>query len=266
MFRRSRVSLAAALAVGGLAMRRDRAAIAQDSGQRVEVTGSRIKRTDTETASPVQVLTREDIERTGKPSIQDSAARRDRRWRWARSRLVLQRIRQRLGRGLAARPGRQLDAGAGQRPPHDDLWPGRRRHAQLRRPQLVAAGSGRAHRSAEGRRVGHLRCGRGGWRGQRHPAQELHRCARSVAPTARPARAMARRRAHSARSASATSTPTSTTSSSRSRRRSRRTSGRRTAASSARPISPRAATTTSPTAPIAPTSVLRRRRPTRPTA
>ena len=46
-------------------------AIAQDSGQRVEVTGSRIKRTDTETASPVQVLTREDIERTGKTSIEE---------------------------------------------------------------------------------------------------------------------------------------------------------------------------------------------------
>ncbi len=69
MFRRSRVSLAAAMAVGGLAMVAT-PAIAQDSGQRVEVTGSRIKRTDTETASPVQVLTREDIERTGKTSIE----------------------------------------------------------------------------------------------------------------------------------------------------------------------------------------------------
>lgn len=39
--------------------------------QTVEVTGSRIKRTDAETASPVQVLTRDDIERTGKQSIQD---------------------------------------------------------------------------------------------------------------------------------------------------------------------------------------------------
>jgi iron complex outermembrane receptor protein len=39
--------------------------------QRVEITGSNIKRTDTETASPVQVLTREDIERTGKQSIQE---------------------------------------------------------------------------------------------------------------------------------------------------------------------------------------------------
>ena len=39
--------------------------------QRVEVTGSNIKRTDTETASPVTILTREDIERTGRQSIQE---------------------------------------------------------------------------------------------------------------------------------------------------------------------------------------------------
>ena len=71
MFRRSRVSLAAALAVGGVAMLATSGVIAQDSGQRVEVTGSRIKRTDAETASPVQIITREDIERTGKTSIQD---------------------------------------------------------------------------------------------------------------------------------------------------------------------------------------------------
>lgn len=69
MFRRSRLSLAAAMAVGGLAMVAT-SVVAQD-GQRVEVTGSRIKRTDTETASPVQILTREDIERSGKQSIQE---------------------------------------------------------------------------------------------------------------------------------------------------------------------------------------------------
>jgi iron complex outermembrane recepter protein len=37
--------------------------------ERIEVTGSSIKRTDTETASPVQVITREEIQRTGKSSI-----------------------------------------------------------------------------------------------------------------------------------------------------------------------------------------------------
>jgi iron complex outermembrane recepter protein len=39
--------------------------------ERVIVTGSNIKRTDTETASPVQVLTRDDIEKTGKQSLQE---------------------------------------------------------------------------------------------------------------------------------------------------------------------------------------------------
>jgi len=70
MFRRSKISTAAALAVSGFAVLAT-GAWAQDSSQRVEVTGSRIKRTDTETASPVQVLTREEIERTGKQSIQE---------------------------------------------------------------------------------------------------------------------------------------------------------------------------------------------------
>ena len=71
MFRRSRVSLAAALAVGGVAMLATSGVIAQDSGQRVEVTGSRIKRVDAETASPVQIITREELDRSGKTSIQD---------------------------------------------------------------------------------------------------------------------------------------------------------------------------------------------------
>lgn len=70
MFRKSRIGLAAAMAVGGFAVATT-GAWAQDTGQRVEVTGSRIKRTDAETASPVQVLTREDIERTGKQTVQE---------------------------------------------------------------------------------------------------------------------------------------------------------------------------------------------------
>jgi iron complex outermembrane receptor protein len=43
----------------------------QAPAQRVEVTGSNIKRIDGETASPVQVLTRVDIERSGKQSVQE---------------------------------------------------------------------------------------------------------------------------------------------------------------------------------------------------
>lgn len=44
---------------------------AQGSLERVVVTGSNIKRVEAETASPVQVLTREDLERTGKTTVQE---------------------------------------------------------------------------------------------------------------------------------------------------------------------------------------------------
>src|SRR5688572_393294 len=46
--------------------------LAQQSGsslQRVEVTGSNIRRTDTETASPVQVITAQEIEQSGKGTV-----------------------------------------------------------------------------------------------------------------------------------------------------------------------------------------------------
>ena len=39
--------------------------------EKIEVTGSNIKRTDAETAAPVQILTRDDIEKTGKQSVQE---------------------------------------------------------------------------------------------------------------------------------------------------------------------------------------------------
>jgi iron complex outermembrane receptor protein len=45
--------------------------LAQQNLQRVEVTGSNIKRSDSETASPVQVITRDQIERTGKSTLAD---------------------------------------------------------------------------------------------------------------------------------------------------------------------------------------------------
>jgi iron complex outermembrane receptor protein len=45
-------------------------ALAQDSAQRVEITGSSIKRTDAETALPVQVLTRKEIAATGAVNVE----------------------------------------------------------------------------------------------------------------------------------------------------------------------------------------------------
>src|SRR5512134_2140299 len=54
---------AVASAVGGFAS-------AQDAPQRVEITGSSIKRTDAETALPVQVLTRQEIQASGAVNVE----------------------------------------------------------------------------------------------------------------------------------------------------------------------------------------------------
>lgn len=63
MFERKRISVAAALAVGGLGAVTT-GVMAQDS-QRVEITGSSIRRVDAETALPVQIVTKEEIQRSG---------------------------------------------------------------------------------------------------------------------------------------------------------------------------------------------------------
>src|SRR4249920_1279164 len=68
MFKRTRVALAAATAVGGLAATVT-GAWAQDT-QRVEVTGSSIKRIEGESAAPIQVIKREDIEKTGITNVE----------------------------------------------------------------------------------------------------------------------------------------------------------------------------------------------------
>ena len=67
MLKRTTLAKSLLVAFGGTAALYGGAAIAQQSTQelqRVTVTGSNIKRTDTETASPVQILTRDDIEKT----------------------------------------------------------------------------------------------------------------------------------------------------------------------------------------------------------
>ena len=61
MFKRSKISLAVALTVGSLV---SAGAIAQEA-QRVEITGSAIKRVESEGALPVQVITRAEIARSG---------------------------------------------------------------------------------------------------------------------------------------------------------------------------------------------------------
>lgn len=61
MFKRSHISIAAAMAIGNLV---SAGAYAQDA-QRVEITGSAIKRVESEGALPVQTITRADIARSG---------------------------------------------------------------------------------------------------------------------------------------------------------------------------------------------------------
>lgn len=73
MHKRTKLATSLLVAFGSVLLSGVSTAQAQDAQklERVTVTGSNIKRTDTETASPVQVLTREDIEKTGKQSIQE---------------------------------------------------------------------------------------------------------------------------------------------------------------------------------------------------
>jgi len=70
----SPIARSVALAFGGMAVALPASQVLaqqQQQLERVEITGSRIKRIESETAAPVQVLTREDIERTGKQSVQE---------------------------------------------------------------------------------------------------------------------------------------------------------------------------------------------------
>ena len=61
MFKRSKISMAVALTVGSLV---SATAFAQ-TAQRVEITGSAVRRIDAEAALPVTVLKAEDIARSG---------------------------------------------------------------------------------------------------------------------------------------------------------------------------------------------------------
>ncbi len=70
----SPIARSVALAFGGMAVALPASQVLaqqQQQLERVEITGSRIKRIEAETAAPVQVLTRDDIERTGKQSVQE---------------------------------------------------------------------------------------------------------------------------------------------------------------------------------------------------
>jgi iron complex outermembrane receptor protein len=74
MFRKSKVSVAAAMLFGGVGVAVGPVVLAQPSSgldQRVEITGSAIKRIESEGALPVTVIRREDIQRSGATSVTD---------------------------------------------------------------------------------------------------------------------------------------------------------------------------------------------------
>ena len=71
MFNRTRLAAAVSAAFGaGLVAVAPSAVLAQQTLDRVEITGSSIKRIEGETALPVQILTREDIQRTGAATVE----------------------------------------------------------------------------------------------------------------------------------------------------------------------------------------------------
>lgn len=70
MFKRTRISSAAALAVGGLAVFVSVPALAQEA-QRIEITGSNLRRIDSEQVSPVQVITNADLVKSGYTTVNE---------------------------------------------------------------------------------------------------------------------------------------------------------------------------------------------------
>ncbi len=72
MFKRTKVATGVALAMGGVIAATSMPVLAQDS-QRIEVTGSRIKRAEAEGALPVTVISREQLEASGVVTVAEFA-------------------------------------------------------------------------------------------------------------------------------------------------------------------------------------------------
>ena len=176
MLKRTRISVAIGAAFGiglaGLAP----SAMAQQQLDRVEVTGSSIKRIEGETALPVQVITREDIQRTGATNVEQlmqtvSAA--------TSSGNNVSRVGRPgattlgLSERLAARPELAAHAGADQRQARDAVRLRLHQRQRVGRRQQHSARGDRARRDPQGRRLGGVRLGRDRRCRQLHPAQGL---------------------------------------------------------------------------------------------
>src|SRR5688572_21003278 len=68
MFRKTKLCAGLTLAFGGAAMLATGLAVAQDA-QRIEITGSRIKRVDAEGALPITTFSRQEIEASGAATV-----------------------------------------------------------------------------------------------------------------------------------------------------------------------------------------------------
>ena len=140
MLKKTKLCTGLMVACGGVLLSAGPAAFAQpaptQSLERVEITGSNIRRTDTETASPVQVITKQELDQSGKGTVaeylQTLTADGQGSVPFTYGRGFSGAT---VGRHLAARPRRQRHAGAAQRPPRHDGGARRRRPAQLRRPE-----------------------------------------------------------------------------------------------------------------------------------
>jgi len=66
MFKRTQISTSVLLALGAIVAM---PAMAQDASQRVEITGSNIRRAAAETASPVQIISKQEIDQSGKSTV-----------------------------------------------------------------------------------------------------------------------------------------------------------------------------------------------------
>ena len=150
--------------------------------QRVEITGSNIKRVDVETVAPVEIITREQIERSGQPTVAD----------------VLRNLPANTGGSFSESFSNSFAPGAagislrglGQKTTLV-LINGRRiagyGFAQNLQDTFVDLNSiptqrGRAHRDPEGRRLRDLRLRRHRRRGEHHPAQATSGASKPASP------------------------------------------------------------------------------------